>query len=321
MIQKRLLGKSGLEVSEIGFGAWGIGGWSEGQRSYGPTEDKESREALIKALELGYNFFDTAPLYGLGHSESLLGSIAKDQRNHMIIATKVGYQNYSLPPDYSPQAIEKSLKASLTRLKTDYVDLLQLHDISSHHLEENPEILEYLTQLKQRGLIRSYGVSAQSPQEAKKIIENQLIDVIQVNFNMLDIRAITCGLLEIANDNNIGLIARTPLCFGFLTGKIRSQTHFPDYDHRSRWNGHKITEWVNKAQEVLKLAASHESVPPPSSLNALRFILSFKEFATIIPGILTKEEAQDNAQASSLGPLSNKIIESILHFNQSLEKN
>ena len=124
----RKFGKSGLQISEIGFGSWGIGGAVQGALGYGPTNDKDSQLALRRAFELGINFYDTADLYGFGHSESLLGETFQKMREKVIFASKVGFLNPEGAQDFSVQHIEKSLHESLNRFQTDYIDLYQLHN-------------------------------------------------------------------------------------------------------------------------------------------------------------------------------------------------
>src|SRR5215472_7737118 len=136
----RPLGRTGLIVSEIGFGAWGIGGRTVEQTSYGDTDDGVSLAALARALDRGITFFDTASAYGDGHSEELLGVALAPHRDRVVIATKAGYTRFDQPPDYAAQPLRRSLEASLRRLRSDHVDLLQLHNPSLDMLTARPEI-------------------------------------------------------------------------------------------------------------------------------------------------------------------------------------
>lgn len=301
----RKLGTTGLEVSEIGFGTWGIGGDSKSSISYGPTDDQESKKALLRAFDLGINFYDTADLYGCGHSEILLGQVYKGFRKKVILASKVG--PYPLLPSASekfrPQHIRKSLEASLRRLQTDYLDLYQLHDPPVGLLQREKGFLEALQSLKKEGKIRAFGISAHSPDVGLIAIKEFGIPCLQVNFNMSDQRALENGLIDLCREKEVGLIARTPLCFGFLTGRYSPQARFGPTDHRSRWSRGQIELWAQGAQVFSSV------VKAPSQTQAqfaLRFCLSYQGISTVIPGMLSQQEVEENCLASELGFLRRK---------------
>jgi aryl-alcohol dehydrogenase-like predicted oxidoreductase len=298
----RLLGKSGLRVSEIGFGAWGIGGATPGPTSYGHTNDVTSCAALEKALDEGINFFDTSNVYGDGHSESLIGRVFCSRRSDVIIATKAGFADYASAPDFSAAAIQKSVDSSLGRLNTDYIDLLQLHNPSAEFLREHPETLDLLARLQLDGMIRAIGVSVKSPAEAFQLLDLFPFQAVQANFNMLDIRAIECGLIEKLDTLGVGFIARTPMSFGFLSGTLTGEEEFPPEDHRSRWPREQIRLWADGARDLH--ACCIESIDTPAHKVALRFCLSYAVVSTTIAGMLNPEEVAVNAQASGAGPLS-----------------
>ncbi len=311
----RSLGRSGIKVSEIGFGAWGIGGWTPGQLSYGATDDDASIAALRCAFELGITFIDTAHLYGLGHSERLIGNAIRGRRDKVVLATKAGYVDYAAPADYSPAAIENSLRTSLERLGTDFVDLLQLHSPPFETLRQQPGIFNSLVDLRNRGLARAIGYSAGSPAEAAAALRLFPFDAVQVNLNMLDIRALQCGLFDAARNAGAGIIARTPLGSGFLAGTITPDTIFPTDDHRSRWPSSKVARWVEDAAALQSLArGKHTPVQA-----ALRFCLSFAEVSSVIPGITTIDEATEDAAASELGALDVASVDAILDYHARAE--
>jgi Predicted oxidoreductases (related to aryl-alcohol dehydrogenases) len=313
----RALGRTGLVVSEVGFGAWGIGGWSPGELSYGSTEDATSLAALHRAFDLGINFVDTSSLYGLGRSETLIGQAMQGRRDRIVVATKAGYIDYQSPTDYSPQAVARSLDSSLRRLKTDYVDLLQLHGPPLDLLRARPDILGALERLRESGKIRAFGISANSPGDAAAAIGDFGVPMVQVNLSMLDLRALDCGLFDLATRTGAGLIARTPLCFGFLAGTIAENTVFPQEDHRSRWNGPQVARWSRTARYALEAAGATNV--RANIQAALRFCLSFPAVSTVIPGILTPEQAVENAEASTLGPLSESTLTRILDIVRRME--
>ena len=232
-MQYRNLGRTEIQVSEIGFGAWGIGGVTPGATSYGHRDDSVSLAALGAAIDHGINFFDTSNCYGNGHSESLIGRVTRANRAQFIIATKAGRRDYATEAFEGP-ALKSSLESSLTRLQTEYVDLLQLHGPSMRSLEKDPELIATLNSLQAEKKIRAFGISVNSPEDGLTAITKFDFPVVQMNFNLVDQRARVCGLLKLAKERGVGLIGRTPLCFGFLSGRVNSDTQFDQSDHRLR---------------------------------------------------------------------------------------
>ena len=296
----RQLGTTNILLSEIGFGAWGIGGVTPGPTSYGPTDDAISLQALKQALDIGINFYDTSNVYGRGNSEELIGQAFKTDREKVIIATKVGLIDYESPSNFSSDYMRDSLENSLKRLKTDYVDLLQLHNPPRNIFYESDRLQKFIQQLKKQGKIRAFGLSVQSPEDGLIAIRQLKPDAIQANFNLLDHRIIDCGLMDSAIESSVSIIARTPLCFGFLTGNFRANTKFKSSDHRSRWSKKQVERWIN-GLNIMK-----ETYPPSQDpiQFALRFCLSFDSVVSAIPGMLTKKEVVENAQSSAAGPLT-----------------
>jgi aryl-alcohol dehydrogenase-like predicted oxidoreductase len=303
------LGKTSIQISEIGFGAWGIGGMTPGASSYGPTDDDTSCRALSCALDNGITFYDTSNAYGDGHSERLIGTTFNKTRDQVIIATKVGLLKYGVPLNFSTQAITTSLNQSLGRLKTDYVDLLQLHNPPPDVMENGDKILDCIDRLKSEGKIRAFGVSAQTPEHGLLAIKYLKPEALQVNFNMLDRRAVECGLMELAQGTQTSLVARTPLCFGFLSGTIVKNTQFESWDHRSRWPQEQVNAWVEGAEALLD-CRKHEPIQTKPQF-AMRFCLSFPQISTVIPGMMTEKEVLDNIRVSKLGPLTAVEMESL----------
>ncbi|MBF0561641.1 MAG: aldo/keto reductase [Alphaproteobacteria bacterium] len=312
-MQYRTLGRSGLTVSEIGFGAWGIGGVTSGATSYGAQDDAVSLAALDQAIVEGLTFFDTANVYGDGNSEVLIGKAIAGQRDKVVIATKAGFTTYDQAPNYSPDWIRHSLEGSLTRLGTSYVDLLQLHIPPLDLLRQDGSILDTLRGLVSEGQIRTFGLSVKGVDEGIAAITEFAVPVLQVNLNMLDIRAVTSSLFALAADRGTGIIARTPLCFGFLTGTLTADSEFPADDHRSTWPRVQIRAWADGAAAALALV---EARPGQTAVNkALRYCLSYPEVSTVIPGLLTPEQVDEAAATSRLGPLSMSERGAIEHLN------
>lgn len=297
----RQLGKTGIKVSEIGFGTWGLGGDKGGSKAYGPTDDRQSEAALKRAFDLGITFYDTADLYGFGHSESLLGKTFKQKRSQVIIAGKVGFMDVKANQDFSPEHIRQSLSGSLQRLGTDYIDVYQLHSPAIESLVRNPEALETMRCLKREGLVKSYGVSLRSPDDGLKLLRVCPVDCIQVNFNLADQRARLNGLFALCSEMKVGVIVRTPLCFGFLTGQYADQGRLPESDHRRRWSPEQVEVW-HQASALFRKALMDPPGQTPAQA-ALRFGLSYTAVSTVIPGMLTVAQVEENAVASDWGPL------------------
>lgn len=294
----RALGNTGIAVSAIGFGTWGLGG-----TSYGPVDDMESLRALRLAFAKGVNFFDTADLYGNGHSEEVLGRGLSDVRDKVVIATKVGllpHSGFHMPMDLSEQHIRRGLESSLRRLRSDFVDLYQLHSPDLEMLESSSAIAT-LEALRNEGKIRAIGLSARTPADALAAIRRFPIQVVQVNYNLIDHRAADCGLLEEAAERGIGVIARTPLCFGYLTGRLDgSKERLVAGDHRSNWPEDQLHRWATSPEFFEHLCEADETV----TQFALRFCLSHSAISTTIPGMMTVAEVEEDVAVGDRLPLS-----------------
>ncbi|MDO8976669.1 aldo/keto reductase [Reyranella sp.] len=306
------MGETGIMVSEVGFGAWGIGGRTAGATSYGDTDDAQSLSALHRALDLGITFFDTSSAYGAGHSEALIGRAVAGRRDKAVIATKAGYDDWTKPPDFSPAAIRRSAELSLKRLGTDYLDVLQLHNPPSDVLTAG-ETREVLAALLAEGKIRSWGVSAKNPAGAVEALRVMGAPIVQANFNMMDVRVVTEGLLEEVLRRGAAFIARTPLCFGFLTGTIDRTTVFAAGDHRAAWSRAQLDNWIDGARDLLSAVSANPG--REAVLGALRFCLSFDGVSSVIPGVLHPAEAETNAEASGQGALPADVVEKVLAIN------
>ena len=299
----RPLGSTGLKVSEVGFGAWAIGGNAHGN-SYGPTEDEASIAAIEKAVESGCNFFDTADVYGHGHSEELLGKALKGHREDMIIATKVGGDFYHGQPrmNFNSDYVEFAVEKSLERLGTDYLDLLQMHN-PPLQLIRNPNLYLPFEKLKKQGKIRHYGLSIHNPQEGLEAMKYGGPESIQVVFNLLRQEA-KMKLFESARDKNVGVIAREPLANGFLTGKYNEDTVFPPGDIRHNFPREYIRGLI-RASDQLKFLESKQRTLSQASL---RFVLDHKEISTVIPGAKGPAQSEQNMRASNLPNLTGEEL-------------
>ena len=294
-MRQRRLGRTNLQVSEVGFGAWAIGGNKHGH-SYGPTDNAESLRAIARALDLGCTFFDTADLYGHGLSEKLLGQALEKQRQACVIATKVGGDFYHGPfrKNFDPDYIRFALEKSLERLRTDYIDIYQLHNPPLMMLERGAHYA-MLDELKQEGKIRYYGVSVHDAYEGTMAIATGKPDVIQVAYNFLrqDPRE---DLFPLAQEHDIGLVIREPLANGMLTGKYPATTTFGEGDMRTEWPQEFLALQARLADKARFLATPARTL----AQAALRFVLDAPEVSVVIPGVKTVEQALENLAASDL---------------------
>ena len=294
----RKFGNTDLLVSEIGFGAWAIGGACKVGNiaiGWGPTDDAVSIKALEAALDAGINFFDTADFYGLGHSEKLIGDVIGN-RSDAIVATKVGQRvgaGDTIVHDNSKAYIIEACEQSLKRLKRDAIDYYQLHVGKLSALQQG-ECIDAMHSLQRQGKIRYWGHSlfTWNPQpEAEFLMENNLGEGFQLVLNLANQRAIP--VMQRAAGMGYGIIARMPLQFGLLTGKIKPSQHFNEEDHRS----FRLTsDIIQRTQDIIKT----EMIPMAKQYNttpaglALSFVLNFPEVSTVIPGIRTPEHVQMN---------------------------
>ena len=293
----RQLGRTGLRVSEIGFGAWGIGG-----DSYGSVDDGESCEALLKAFERGITLFDTADLYGAGHSETLIGRTLRPVRDCIVLATKGGtlpHSGFYMPQDFSATHLAKALDASLLRLGTDHVDLYQLHS-PELPLSNSDEIKEFVRNAKDSGKIGLFGVSVRSPADALVAIRELGAQCVQLNFNLLDQRCVESGVLDQCEKAGVGVIARTPLCFGFLSGNLSGNETFGSRDHRRNWPREQLVRWAEGARLFEGVAATRGL---QLSQLALLYCLSPLSVSSVIPGMLNRSEVLMNASIAEMPAL------------------
>ncbi len=299
-MKERVLGRTDMKVSEIGFGAWAVGGNEHGN-SYGPTDDAVSLRAMERAVELGTGLLDTADVYGWGHSEELLGTALKEHREEVRIATKVGGDFYhgDVRTDFSAPYIEFALDQSLQRLKTDYVDLYQLHN-PPLALMGDPATYEVLDRLQSENKVRHYGVSVHQPMEAIMAIQTGKPTVIQLPFSMFRQEWID-EVLPLAAKYKVGVIAREPLGNGFLTGKYTQDATFPHGDIRHQWSPEMVRTQVRAAQRLASLLVQDGRTLAQA---ALKFVLAFPEVSVTIPGAKTPAHVEENIGASEAPDLT-----------------
>jgi aryl-alcohol dehydrogenase-like predicted oxidoreductase len=299
----RRLGKTGRQVSEVGFGAWAIGA------DWGAVNDEESLAAMHAAVDAGMTFIDTADVYGDGRSERLVGRLLRERPEELVVATKLGRR---VPLDmsrYTYESFRDWIERSRENLGVETVDLVQLHCLP-WEIYYTPSVFDACDRLVEEGLVRAYGVSVEKVEEALKAIEYPGVATVQIIFNLFRQRPAELFLAQAA-ERDIGVIARVPLASGLLTGKLDRDTGFAANDHRA-FNRHgesfDVGETFSGVDYETGLEAVEELrplVPPGATLAqlALRWILDHDAVSTVIPGAKTPEQARANAAAAGLAPL------------------
>jgi aryl-alcohol dehydrogenase-like predicted oxidoreductase len=301
-MERRRLGRSDLEVSVIGFGAWAIGS------QWGPQDDGESLRALERALDLGVTFIDTALAYGEGRSERLVGQAVRGRRDQVVVATKVPPLNriWGPPPGtpirevFPPRHIVESCEKSLRHLGSDWVDLLQLHTWSAEW-NATDDWYDAMLRLREQGKIRAIGISVSDGRsgEANASIAMGRLDAVQAVYNILAQEA-RRTLFPVAQAHGVGVIARVPLASGALTGKFRPDTTFPEGDwRRHAFQGARLTRVVERVEAVRREVGEEL----PMAVRALQFCLGEEAVATVIPGIRSVAQAEANLAAAQAPPL------------------
>ncbi len=307
----RVLGRSGITVSEIGFGCWAIGGpftMNGKPDGWGAADDGESVAAIRRALGLGITFFDTADVYGAGHSEEVLGRALADRRDEVVIATKFGYtfdagRRAITGQDVSPAYIRRACRASLRRLGTERIDVYQLH-VGDLLTAQAPEVAGTLDELVAEGLIRSYGWSTDDPQRAETFASGTRCTAAQHELNVL---ADAPAMLAVCDRFGLASINRSPLAMGLLTGKYTAVSRVPAEDVRAAqpWvgyfdGGRPAPEWLARLEAIRgALTAGGRTL----AQGALGWLLARSPRTVPIPGIRTVAQAEQNAAALHLGPL------------------
>lgn len=308
-MQYRELGRTGWKVSMVSFGAWAIGG------TRGNVKDDESFAALNRALDLGVNFFDTADVYGDGHSEQLLAKLRRERSESFTIATKAGRRlDPHVASGYNKKNLTAFVERSLKNLQMEALDLLQLH-CPPTDVYYMPETFEALDDLVKAGKLRHYGVSVEKVEEALKAIEYPNVKTVQIIFNIFRQRPMELFFGE-AQKRRIGILARVPLSSGMLTGKMTRKTTFEEDDHR-RFNRHGEEfdrgETFSGLDYEIGLQAVDELralVPADMTMAqmALRWILMAPAVTCAIPGAKRPDQVEENVRAADQPPLSDEAM-------------
>ncbi len=310
----RTLGRSNIEISAMGMGCWAIGGpfWSgEMPLGWGEVDDNESVRAIHAALDLGATFFDTANVYGAGHSERVLAKALKGKRDQVVIATKFNAlfdetTRQVTGSDTTPEGIRRACEDSLRRLETDVIDLYQFHD-NGFPPEQAGPVRDTLEELVAEGKIRAYGWSTDFPKSAEFFAGGEHCATIQVELNVLDDNA---AILSICERENLAAINRGPLAMGLLTGKYTGTVHPSADDVR----GQKSPEWMKYFKEgvasedyMKKVAAIREILTSNGrslAQGALAWLWARSPKTVPIPGFRTVKQVEENCKAMDFGPLT-----------------
>lgn len=308
-MQYHELGRTGLNISALGFGSWAIGG------TWGTVDDSESMAALNRAIELGVNFFDTADVYGGGRSERLLAKLRQQHHEKIYIATKIGRGIYPhVAEGYNRANLSASVERCLKNLSTDCIDLLQLH-CPPTKVFYMPEVFGVLDDLVKAGKIRYYGVSVEKIDEALKAIEYPNVQSVQMIFNMFRQRPAD-DFFEQAKARHVGILARVPMASGMLTGKMTANTRFEQDDHRAfnrhgeafdrgeTFSGVDYNVGLQAVEELKAICPAGVSM----AQFALRWILMFDAVTCAIPGAKRPSQVDENFSAADLPPISDETM-------------
>lgn len=312
-LSERAFGRTGWDVSSIGFGAWAIGG------SWGDVSEAAARATLNAALDAGVTFVDTADVYGDGRSERIVRDVlAARSGNRPVVATKAGRRiNPHVAEGYTFAAIESFVDRSLTNLGIDCIDLLQLH-CPPTDVYYRPEFFGDLDRLVEKGKLRFLGVSVEKVEEGLKAIEYPNVASVQIIYNMFRQRPADLFLAR-AKAKGVAVIARVPLASGLLSGKMTAETAFAEDDHRA-FNRHGEAFDVGETFAGVPFDVALDAVerlrplvPAGSTMAqmALRWILMNEAVSVVIPGARTPEQARANAAADALAPLAREVMSAV----------
>lgn len=295
----RPFGGTGMNVSEIGLGAWQLA-----NPEWGINDKKEALKIVQRSLEAGCNFFDTAPGYGGGRSEELLGEGLKSVRKDVILCTKFSHYSEDGTRDFEARNVRPVLEGSFRRLQTDYIDILLLHNPPRELMDGRvvPELYEEMEKLKVEGKIRAYGVSLDWREEVEMVVDTTKSKALEVFFNALYQEPLPA--FQKAQDRGVGLIVKVPLDSGWLSGRYRKGHSFDDV--RKRWPPDVVARRSELVEQFARL------IPEGTSMAhaALQFILAQPQVSTIIPGAKTVEQALDNFAAADK-QLSPEVVQAM----------
>jgi aryl-alcohol dehydrogenase-like predicted oxidoreductase len=318
-LKNRTLGTTALEVSEVGFGAWTVGtNW------WGQIDEDEGVNLLVRAFDLGINFFDTADTYGVGYAEEILPKALGEHRHEIVIATKFGYDFYAnatreghteRPQNFTPEFIRYACEQSLTRLDTDYIDLYQLHNPRIDTLEHD-EVFDTLDDLVKEGKIRYYG-AALGPDigwfdEGQASMEERKVSTVQIIYSIME-QEPAVRFFPIADEQKTGLISRVPHASGLLDGTYTKDTVFDPSDHRS----HRRRDWLERGlKKLAELDFLTDNLDATIGQIAIKFALSGPQVATVLPNITNVPQLEEFAGTPETEEIPQEFLDRTLELFQ-----
>ncbi|MDX2004981.1 MAG: aldo/keto reductase [Meiothermus sp.] len=311
-MEYRELGRTGYKVSTVSFGAWAIGG------TWGPVDDADSMAALHRSLDLGVNFIDTADVYGDGRSERLIARLRRERGEPFYVATKAGRRlPRQVAEGYTRENLHAWVGRSLQNLEAETLDLLQLH-CPPRDVYLSDRVFGILEEMKRLGMIRHYGISVETVEEALLGTQYEGVQSVQIIFNMFRLKPAE-QFFPVARERKVGILARVPLASGLLTGKLRLDTPFAKDDHRAfNRNGESFDKGetfsgVDYATGLEAVEELKRLTPEGATLAqfALRWITMFPEVTCTIPGAKNPRQAEENVRAAELGPISDETMRAV----------
>lgn len=316
-MRTRTFSRSGRQVSEIGLGCWQLGG-----ADWGSLDDARAFGILNAAADAGVTFLDTADVYGMGRSESLIGRFLKQRRDGFFVATKLGRMPDLYPDKYTEAGVRAATEASLKRLGVDALDLTQLHCVPPEILEQG-EVFEWLRKLRDEGKIRHFGASVESMDEARICLAQEDLCSLQIIFNLFR-QTPSTAIFDECESNEVAVIVRLPLASGLLAGKMSKDQHFAENDHRNyNRDGQAFNVGETFAglpfEKGLELVERLRSLVPSGmsmAEMAQRWILDHKAVSTVITGASHPRQAAANARVSELDPLRPELRRELRSFDR-----
>jgi len=312
-MKTRILGKTGFEVSEIGLGTWQLGG------DFGPVGDETAKEILQTARKFKVNFWDTADVYGAGESERRIGTFG--DKDGVFVATKLGRgPQFEGMTKFDKARVKESLQGSTKRLGVEVLDLAQLHCVPTSVLKDG-EIFSIMDEMQREGLVRHWGASVESVEEALLCLKHASLATLQIIFNLLR-QDYASEVLPKAKEANVGIIVRLPLASGLLSGKWSKDTTFPPQDHRNynrdgaafnvgeTFSGLPFEKGVELADELKTMVPAGS----PLSQAARRWLLDHEAVSTVIAGVTKPEQLKGNVEAASLSPFEPSLHASLRNW-------
>jgi len=311
---RRRLGRSGIEVSAIGIGTWAIGGRmgieTDGL-SWGAVDDADAIAAIRHAIDQGVTFIDTSSNYGCGHSERLIGEAIHGQRDRIVLASKFGYvcdpeTREMTGPDVSEAAVRNMLRRSLENLRTDVIDLYQLH-VGNLEVDEALRVRDLLEALVDEGQIRTYGWSTNSADRIREFVKGDHCVAIQHHFNLFE-RSKT--VLDVCRDAGVTSIARGPLGMGILTGKYSHETVMASDDFRNDWDcaDGEQADQLDRLEQAREILTRGGHTLPQA---ALAWLLAYSDSIVPIPGFKTLDQVKGTVRVLKLGPLTSEQMQEL----------